>query len=429
MNKGKETLRGTITEKALERLIAEAQHAEKSRDSERMRKSLNAIWPDLEVEPNIPETDSKTAAELLRLCGFFIGYHGHLTNKRDYQERGKDLLSRSIDLFESEGMTEEATGARINLAWRYQQQGAFEEAAVILDYTKATFKGRKTHPLYLSIEMCEIVAEIARGNVKEAIRKIRRIEKAVIESGDEVLKSQFHNEAGFAFAEQGDLVTAESHHRRAAESGKAMGNERFEAISTGNLAFVLKEQRDFEAASAEIEKAIGLNRKGGHDGFLAHNFDTRAQIYFDQGDYGRALLAIENALEIFVMGDDFAGLTEAKLNKSKILFKLGEVSESLLLFADTVSIVKAKVSEAAALRYAEDYSSLFYVHAESGYKKEVAQFRKHILRDALTKSGLVFKTAAETLDISQAMLSDIVRRQFPELFDELGIKKRKSRKV
>ena len=420
--------RQKLKNRPIEVLIEAARAAEERRDADSLHKILKPVWPDLDGEPILPDATPSETAELLRLCGFFLGYWGHLKNKPDYQERGKDILSAAIDLFESEGLEDEAARARLNLAWRYQQQGSHEEAAVILDYIKSQFQSRKRHPLYLCIQVFECVALISRGETNAAVRKIKKIERSVESCRDEPLRAQFHIEAGYVNTEKGDLESALRHYSKAVEAARAMNNNRFLAISIGNLAYVYKKKRDFAAAHEQIDLAIDLNQRSGNQGFLAHNYDTKAQIFFDAGEHGRALLAIENALKLFGEGDDLGGLADALCNKSKILFKLGETEQSLLVLSETIALAKEKISEAAALKYSSEYSALFFIPSGLGYKREVAEFRKHILRESLINAGLVMKDAAASLGISQAMLSDIVRRQFPELFDELGIKKRRSRK-
>ena len=429
MNSTIRVAENSLSQGSLEKLIEEAEQAEYRRDVDRLRAVLDPIWDDLEKDPAIPEADNATRAELLRLCGFFLGYYGHIKSAPDFQERGKDLLTRAIELFERVGSIEGAAKARLNLAWRYQQQGSHEEAAAILDYTKAQFARKKSHPIYLCIRVFESVAFVAKGEIDSAIRVIREIEKDVGRCDDDALRTQFHIEAGFAYTEKRDLNAASHHHRMAVKGAKLLKNDRFTAIAVGNLAYVLKEKGDFAAAHEEIEQAISLNMDAGLEGFLAHNYDTKAQILFDEAEYGRALLAIENALELFAKGEDFAGFADAKLNKARILFKLGETDQSLIVFSEVINLTRKKISETAAHRYAGEYQKLFYCPTGTDFHVEVAGFKKHLLRDALTRAGHVMKKAAATLNISQANLSDIVRRQFPELFDELGIRKRKKRRM
>ncbi|MCO6509631.1 MAG: tetratricopeptide repeat protein, partial [Aridibacter famidurans] len=410
-------------------LISEARKAEACRDAELLKEILAPIWPDIEGPPDIPDLEPAEEGELLRLCGCFLGYYGHLNAKPDYQERGKDLLSQAIDVFESAGLDEEAARAGLNLAWRYLQQGSHDEAEAIVDYTKSKIGNRRSSTVYLRLKLFDCVTLSSAGHFQKALKCVTALKPAMEKTDDPAVRAQYHIEAAFVCAETDRLAEALEHYQNAEKFAKALGNERFEAIILGNIAFVLLKQKKYARALKQIEKAISLNRNRTQNGFLAHNFDTKAQALLGKKDPGRALLAIDTSLELFRQGEDFAGHCEAIFNKLRILLKLGETEEVLMLFAELVDLARTRISENAARRYAARFEELFFLPKARGYKAEVSEFKKFILREALIEANLLMKDAAKDLNISQAMLSDILRRQFPELFDELGIKKRKSRKM
>jgi len=426
---GADANRVCLSVREVESLISRGQAAEACRDIELLGEVLAPVLSDVEAEPVIPEAEPREQGEILRLCGFYLGYYGHLMSARDYQERGKDLLTQAIDLFESEELEEEAACARLNLAWRYLQQGAHAEAGAIIDYTKEQFGRRRTSPVFLRLKLFECVAASAAGEFEEALGTIGSVSDAIEKCNDAGIRAQYHIEAGYVNTEIGEYSSALEHYREAERFAGILANERFRAIILGNIAFVLLKQRRFARSLKRIEAAIELNRSRGHKGFLAHNFDTKAQVLCSQGEYGRALLAIDQSLEYFKEGDDCAGLCEALFNKIRILFKLQETEEALILFSELVQTSRTGISETSARNFAARFSGLVFYPEGRGYKEEVSEFKKYLLKESLTSSGNVMKDAAESLNISQAMLSDILRRQFPEIFDELNIKKRKSRKL
>ena len=409
-------------------LIDEARDAEACRDIEKLRNVLSPIWEDLEEYPAFRGTDEEIEAELLRLCGFFIGYYGHLKNKPDFQERGKDLLSASIGLFENLGLNERAAQARLNLAWRYQQQGAYEEAEVIFDFVNEQFKSNRNHPVYLQLRLGQSVVSIAKGDVEAAYGAISEIEPAMEKCDDVRIRAQFHIEAGFVYTEKKNLGRATFHHEMAAVFARKLNNDRFTAIVLGNLAYVLKDEKAYAEAHKQIEKAISLNRDSDQEGFLAHNYDTKAQIHLDEGEYEKALDVIDKSLKLFSKGEDYAGFSDAIFNKVRILLKLHEIDEALLLFSELTELARTKISEAAARKYIGDFRAKVFFDEGRGFKEEVGEFKKFLLKESITDADNLMKDAAVRLKISQANLSDILCRQFPEIFTELGLKRRRSRK-
>ena len=419
---------GGVLGAEVDQLISAARRAEACRDIDLLGEILSPVLPDVESDPVVPDVGAAQRGEILRLCGFFLGYYGNAASKANYQERGKDLLSRAIDLFESEGLEEEAGEARLNLAWRYLQQGAHAEAAAIVEYTKERFGKRRSSPIFLRLKLFESVAASAAGEFDRAAKIISALAPAIDKCDDSGICGQYHIEAGYVNTELGNYPAALEHYNHAETYARLLENERFLAIILGNIAFVLLKQRHYGRSLKRIEAAIELNRKNGRKGFLAHNFDTKAQILLAEGEAGRALLAIDQSLELFRTGEDTAGLCEAQFNKIRILLKLQEIEEALMLFAELVQTARTNITETSARKFADRFSDLVFYPESRGYKEEVSEFKKYLLKESLTSSGNVMKDAAESLDISQAMLSDILRRQFPEIFDELNIKKRKSRK-
>lgn len=81
-------------------LIDEAKNAELCRDITAIQKILQPVWLDIEESPDFNNFDEIVRAELFRICGAFLSFYGNAKNLKDYQIRGKDLLTNAIELFE-----------------------------------------------------------------------------------------------------------------------------------------------------------------------------------------------------------------------------------------------------------------------------------------------------------------------------------------
>ncbi len=94
-------------------LLEEAKNAELCRDIEDSRRVFSSFWPDIESDPDVSDFEAVVQAELLRLCGFFLSYYGRSQGKANYQLRGKDLLTKAIEVFEDLDHLDKMAEARV----------------------------------------------------------------------------------------------------------------------------------------------------------------------------------------------------------------------------------------------------------------------------------------------------------------------------
>src|SRR5262245_3318252 len=111
--KTKEPLKSTVN--VLE-LIENARNAEVCRDLKSLRQILQQVWPDDNCPPNTEKYKHPISAELYRLCGFYLTTYGLASQKKDYQERGKNYLTTAVDLFELAGLRQKAAESYVILA-------------------------------------------------------------------------------------------------------------------------------------------------------------------------------------------------------------------------------------------------------------------------------------------------------------------------
>jgi hypothetical protein len=125
--------------------------------------------------------------------------------------------------------------------------------------------------------------------------------------------------------------------------------------------------------------------------------------------------------------EDFAGLVESLFTKCRILLKLGKVSEGGGMLGELLILANSRIGEFAAQKYADEFSKLIYPLNRTAYPNEVKSFKANLLRQHLTAADRQISKAAATLGISHQNLSDILNNQFPELYIELGIRRRAPR--
>ena len=416
-----------ITTSTALKLIEEARNAELCRDIPTYRRVLSPVWEDLEDDPALSGLDITLQAEILRLCGFLLSYYGRSRNLKNYQERGRNFLTQSIEIFDSENLPHKSAEAKVILSLCYWYEGAISESELILSETEAEYKDNQLHPVYLQISVNRLLTHYWKGEYQQALKIIEQVSIPIDLCKDARLKTLFHNQAGIIYQllEQPDKAIFHLH--EAIKNAQRSGNLRYAAGSLNNLGNVCKDIGDFAKAHQYVDRAFKSYTELQETGWAANVLDTKAQIYLAENKLEDALIKVDEALKILRQGEDFAGLTEALFTKCKIFLGLGNFSESVILLAELVEKAKLQIGEFAAKKYADEFAQLIYPMKNASYSEEVKGFKSNLLRKHLKDADLQITKAAETLGITHQNLSDMLNKQFPELYDELGIRRRSRR--
>jgi tetratricopeptide (TPR) repeat protein len=409
------------------KLIEDARNAELCRDIATYRKVLNPVWENLEDEPALDGLNILLQAEIFRCCGFFLSYYGKSRNLKDYQERGKNFLTKAINLFDAENLPDKSAEAKVILALCYWYEGAIAENELILSEIEAEYADNHLHPVYLQVCVNRLMSHYWKDEFPQALKMIEEISISIELCKDIRLKTLFHTQAGITYRRVEQYEKAIYHTSEAIKQARQNGNVRYATSCLNNLGNVYKDIGKFAEAHQCVDQAYKTYVELEEFGYAANVLDTKAQIYFAENKLASALTKINEALTILRRGEDFACLIETLFTKCRILLKLDKVGESVALLAELVETAKMRIGEFAAKKYADEFAKLIYPLNNASYQNEVKAFKISLLRKHLTDADGQVTKAAETLGISHQNLSDILNNQFPELFIELGIRRRSRR--
>lgn len=416
-----------LTSAALLEIIEEAKNAELCRDFEGFQTALEPIWEDIEKDPDFDRYDAPVKAELLRLSGTLLTSSGRARNKRNYQERGKDLLTNSIEIFEDLGLNEKVAEARVILALCYWNTGEVIECKAILDHAQAEFENDRRHPVFLQICINRMKVLVWEKEYEEARSLVNNIAADMEYCPDMRLRVMYHNEAGIINWRLKQFDDSVFHYKKAIYFAEHINNQRGVAMHLNNLANTYRDMRLFESSHQHIDASIKIYEKIGDRGWLPHVYDTKAQLYFDEEKFFDSLYVIDKSIEIFLKGEDSSGLIEAYWTKTRTLLRLNKKEEALVIFNDLCRIARERVGEVAVAKYVKEFAKLIYVPGTIPFKTDVSSFKRELLRQALVEIGGNVTLVAEKLQITHQSLSQILREQFPELREEFGLTKRSKR--
>ena len=413
----------TISKTEVFAIIEAARNAEACRDMDAVPQILKPLWPNIDKTPDFSNYEPSVQAELLRLAGFALAFRGFAKGKPDGAERGRDLLTQALILLEKEGSPDQYTIVQIFLALCYWYEGAAGECETILSDVEARYKGNKESETYFLIRYYRMITYSMKREFEKASEVVAELKSLISNCSNKRLLSMFYTEAGVDCRRRGDYDEAKRHYTQAMEYAQEMSIMGLVSANLNNLAFLHKETGHFETAHRYIDKAIAINKLNKQKGFLAHKYDTKALIYFDTRDYESALAYISKAIELFEEGEDNLGHADALFTKAEILLRLGRADEGLRVFGRQIEFARVKLGEKSAIRYSREFAKLIHAKRGLGYREELRVFKKEMMKEAFRQADLAFTETREILSLTQSELSAILNYEFPDLCDELGIKR------
>jgi tetratricopeptide (TPR) repeat protein len=338
------------------------------------------------------------------------------------------MLTYAADLFETENLRDRAAEARVSLANCYWFLGEINEYDDILQSIEAEFGADSSHPVSIKIKLNRIFVAIWRRELKEAQSLIDRVASVITANHHFRLRTQFHNLAGIAFRLAKDLNKSAIHLWEAVRIARQKKNALFEAFNLNNLAMVYRNGERYSQAHQIIDDAISLFESLHDTGWISHALDTKALIHLDEGEHDKALSVIERSIEIFSEGEDYGGLTDALWTKCLCLLRLDRVRESTVLFADLTEIAARQIGQVAVDKFEKLLAGEVYILRHFPLVDELSTLKRSLVVKAMRESDGHVSKAARKLGLrSQQHLSQILNREFPDIYDELGIKRRERR--
>jgi tetratricopeptide (TPR) repeat protein len=160
--------------------------------------ALSEFWPDLNQAPVIDDLDELTGADVIHRAGALAGWLGSISQTSDIQERGKNLLTQSVEIFEQAGQNAKAAEARGDLALCYWREGAFDEARINLASALNRLGDEDSDLKAILLIRAGIIEERTR-RLQNAMHFYDEAEPLVESSDDHGLKGAFHAEYGLVF--------------------------------------------------------------------------------------------------------------------------------------------------------------------------------------------------------------------------------------
>jgi len=323
-----------------------AKQLEKTGEYEAACEALLEFWPELDKPPKVEGRDEPEQAEVLLRVGALAGWQGGTDQTHGSQESAKDLITKSIEIFESLGRSARAAEARGDLALCYWREGAFDEARIHLASALSRLGNDDSEQRAILLIRAGIIEERTR-RLEDALRYYNEAAPLVERSEDHALKGSFHFEYGHVLGWLAAPENREDYIDRALIEYAASsfhyeqaGNARALARVETNLGYLFFTIRRYTEAHQHLDRARYLFLDLKDVGTAAQVDDTRARTLLAEGHVVEAERLARSAVKVLERGDHQAYLAEVLTTQGVALARLGNQKRAEALLERAVEVAE-----------------------------------------------------------------------------------------
>lgn len=417
-----------ISETFIRESLREARYLEFCSDANGVQTILNPILSDFASRQN-RTANSELGCELLLVYGSAISYQG-LTKKEKYlQEKALDFLTEARQFAFETGEQDLIGECEKQIGLCYWRLGQHDNALCYFETALARYSAEEQggSVVCLATEIYRIGIYFDLRKIQSAEELIDRIKPLIDKSDDHWLQLKFYTEAAGIYLQMDDYTVAVPFIEKAIALAKITRN--FAALANGlnNLALVyLMCGRAVEALDY-IEKAIEVFSELEQTFTLGMAMETKSRILIALGDFKGAREAIDQSIALLGKSENYLALAESLWKRIEILAASGE--KLVIITTDFIRLmetVRNHLSEETINRYVEKFTRLFYLAPPlaGNYYEKMENYRKHLIENALAKSGATVTGVAKNLGISHQNVS-LLLRKYPDLCEKYKVKIRK----
>lgn len=404
-------------------VIETARQAESRRDIQALQEILQEVWNDTNVEPNFSFYEPLVEAELLRLSGAFLTLSGNFMLVKNRHLRAKDLISKSIRIFEENKLVEKVVEANIWLGFCYANCGDNDNFDAIYDYLEQNYASVLSTSMKILMLINRQMIDLFLNRIDKVIELAENSSFLISCCQETRLKAMYFTNLGIAYSLKEKPKLSIYYLNEAIGYCVGVKSKFMEASCYNSLAGVYLQERDFNEAIYYSRKSLELSKKIKNNSLLANCLDTLASIHLIRNDFQNAFEVIEKSVDLFSKGEDYNGYTQALWTKIACLLKLERLNEALSNFVELINICNTQINEETANRYKLKFEKLVFIRKGLPIEEEVFQFEKELTHEALLKTNGKIVEAAKLLGLDNYQaLQYSLKHKFPDLKEEFSLK-------
>jgi len=319
---------------------------EKVGEYEQAYESVIEFWPDRTKPPILKGLDDSSKAEILLRAGILSGSLGGANQTEGSQERAKNIITQSIEIFESLAESDRVAEGQGELALCYWREGSFDEARITLE-NGLRHVSKENAELNAVLLIRAGIVEMDAQRLQASLRFFNEAKPLVERSGNDALKGSFHMEFAILFRRLALPESCEDYIDQALLENTAAsyhfeqaGNQRYLARVENNLGFLYFTIGRHKDAHSHLDRARHLFLELNDIGTAAQVDETRARTLLAEGRLREAQRIIKAAVKTLEKGGQQALLAEALTTHGTVAARMGEHSRARALLQRAIEIAE-----------------------------------------------------------------------------------------
>jgi tetratricopeptide (TPR) repeat protein len=407
-----------------------AKGLEDTGDYEAARQAMSEFWRRIGEHPNIEGLETVTTGEVLLRAGVLTGWIGSKNQITGAQEIAKNLISKSLAVFESHGYAKKIAEAQIELACCYWREGAFDEARVILKRVLARLT--TDNELKAKTVLRSAIVEWSALNYRKSLKVLMDAAPLFEKVNSHTVKGGYHNALAGVLEDMGTKEQREDYLDRAfieyAAAGfhfEQAGHKSYRANVENNLGFLYFKVGKLKEAHEHLEYARRLMLNLKDYGGVAQVDETRARVFLSKGQNSEAEKAARAAVSALLRGGQQGLLAEALITHGRALARLGYYSQAYSALERAIKAAQGagaqeRAGEAALTVIEELGGHLTFDKVQSafsgyGLEEILRSYEKDVIKQALVNAEGSVTQAARLLGVSHQRLIYLIKKRHKDL--------------
>ena len=406
-----------------------AREFENTGEYEEARAVLFGFWPHIGERPKVKGLEPSRAAELLLRVGVLTGIIGS-SQIPNAQEIAKNLISESLNTFQSQRHKSKVAEAQVELALCYWRTGEFNEAS---DLLKAALEQLIIDSdLKAKAVLRLAIVEQHAGRMKEALRIHTDYAPLFDKINNPTLKGSYHNDLGdvlvYLWESEGPTAyldralveyAAASYHFEQAQ------HRRYRANVENNLGSLYHKINLCKEAHGHLDRARRIFISLKDQGAVAQVDETRARVFLQEQRNAEAEKVARSSVRTLEKTDMQSVLAESLITHGTALARLGNYGMALSTFRRAIDLSQQtgclNRAAQAALAVFQEMGDHLAVSEErtvvSGRTRsdEMQSLEHDLIKYALEAAQGRITQAARTLGMSYQTLSYMLERKHKDL--------------